>query len=110
MLKMSQLPTEKKNGKAGDLPGMTGPGVAPVQIDEVDRLVERYVKARDTRMDKTKLEVEAKSALIMSLRHHADTIGKDNDGTITYRHDDLIVTLKHGKDDLKVRTEGGDDE
>lgn len=107
---MSQLPTERKNGKAGDLPGMTGPGVAPVQIDEVDTLVERYVKARNTRMDKTKLEVEAKSALIMSLRANADKIGKDSDGTIVYRHDDLVVTLKHGKDDLKVRTEGGEDD
>jgi hypothetical protein len=95
--------------KSTELPGMTGKGVAPVSIPEVDALVDDYVKKRDARMERTKLEVEAKDKLITSLRYHAAKIGADADGAITYRHDDLIVTLKHGKDDLKVRTEGGEE-
>jgi hypothetical protein len=95
--------------KSTDLPGMTGPGVERISIPSVDKLVDRYVKARDIRMEHTKREVEAKTALIDELRENKDKIGTDRDGTIVYRHDDLIVTLKHGKDDLKVKTEAGED-
>jgi hypothetical protein len=95
--------------KAAELPGMVGKGVAPVKIASVDKLVVRYVRARDERMELTREEVEAKNNLIDELREHSDKIGEDKDGTITYRHDDLIVILKHGKDDLKVKTEGGED-
>jgi hypothetical protein len=96
--------------KITELPGMTGKGVAPVAIKEVDDLVEDYVEKRNTRMEHTRREVDAKEKLIISLRYHADKIGADKDGAITYRHDDLIVTLKHGKDDLKVRSESGNEE
>ena len=97
--------------KITDLPGMVGKGVAPISIPEVDKLVDGYVRARDVRMAHTKTEVEAKTKLIDALRGYADKIGSDKDGTITYRHDDLIVVLRHGKDDLKVRSETpeGDD-
>jgi hypothetical protein len=91
--------------KASDLPGITGKGVAPISIPEVDDCVDEYVGKRDKRMDMTRKEVEAKGKLIGALRANAEKIGTDKDGTIIYRHEDLIVTLKHGKDDLKVRTE-----
>lgn len=97
-------------GKNKELPGMTGKGVERVSILEVDTLIDRYVKARDVRMQHTQKEVEAKTKLINALRGYADKIGTDKEGTITYRHDDLICTLKHGKDDLKVKTETDDNE
>jgi hypothetical protein len=96
--------------KTTELPGMTGAGVAPVQILEVDTLVDRYVAARDLRMEQTRREVEAKQKLIDALRGYADKIGTDKDGTIVYRHEDLIVTLRHGKDELKVRIGGNGEE
>jgi hypothetical protein len=92
-----------------ELPGMTGKGVAPIQLPEIDDLVHDYVDKRDLRMERTRLEVEAKTRLITALRENADKLGTDKQGTIIYRHDDLVVTLKHGKDDLKVRTEGGEE-
>jgi hypothetical protein len=102
------MPTTK--AKASDLPGMTGPGVAPVIIPEVDKLVDQYVAARDKRLMQLGLEVEAKRALIDSLHDNEALIGKTPDGVIVYRHEELIVTLKSGKDDLKVKAVGGEDE
>jgi hypothetical protein len=95
----------KEQTKIVDLPGMTGPGVAPVKLASVDKLISRYINARDERMELTKKEVEAKTKLIDELRANKAKIGEQPDGTIVYKHDDLVCTLKHGKDDLKVRTE-----
>ena len=92
-----------------ELPGMTGTGVAPVAIADVDKHVDKYVELRNTRMEYNRLEVEAKRALIVSLRSHADDIGKSKDGALVYRHDDLIITLRTGKDDLKVELIEGEE-
>src|SRR4029077_11743462 len=96
--------TALKMSASPELP-LTGKGVERVSIKEVDAAIARYVTARDARMDKTKKEVDTKSALITLLRANVDKLGKDAEGTIIYRHDDLLVTLKHGKDELKVKTE-----
>lgn len=88
--------------------GLTGKGVERVSIKAVDAAVAKYVLQRDERMALTKKEVEAKAALIAALRANKDKLGADAEGTIIYRHDDLLVTLKHGKDELKVKTEGDD--
>jgi hypothetical protein len=93
------------DGKANELPGITGPGVAPVAIAEVDALVEHYVEERNARMEYTKREVAAKTALIAALHANADKIGRGADGTIIYRHNELIVTLRSGEDKLQVRRE-----
>ena len=93
-----------------ELPGIKGPGVERVAIAEVDQLVAKYVDARDARLAMLKLEIDAKTELIDALHKNVDKIGKDKEGTITYRHDDLVVILKHGKDDLKVKTIGGADD
>lgn len=103
---MSETPT---NGR-GDLPGLSGPGVAQTPLPEVDVLVDRYVAARDARMELTKKEVEAKAALIAALHANADAIGRDPEGVIVYRYDDLVVTLATGKEKLKVRTAGAEED
>ena len=90
--------------------GLTGKGVERVSIKAVDAAVARYVKARDERMELTKKEVDTKTALITALRDNKDKLGADAEGTIIYRHDDLLVTLKHGKDELKVKTEDNEEE
>jgi hypothetical protein len=101
-------PTLKRRGrppkdKSLEL-GLKGPGVERVTIAAVDRAVDRYVKARDDRMELTKKEVEKKIELIAILKEHKAKIGVDKEGTMVYRHDELLVTLRHGKDELKVRT------
>lgn len=85
--------------------GLTGKGAERVSIKAVDAAVVKYVAARDNRMALTTKEVDAKQALIKVLRENKDKLSTDAEGTIVYRHDDLLVTLKHGKDDLKVKTE-----
>ena len=108
MFMIQNTPT---NGR-GDLPGIEGPGVAAPRIPEIDRLVDKYVKARDFRMEQTKHEVAAKAELISALHAHGETLATP-EGDIVYRYDDLVVTLATGKEKLKVRTaggEGGDDD
>lgn len=85
--------------------GLTGKGAERVSIKAVDAAVAKYVLARDERMALTTREVDAKTALITALRANKDKLAVDAEGTIVYRHDDLLVTLKHGKDELKVKTE-----
>ena len=94
---------QRKKEKTQEL-GLTGPGVERVSIKAVDRAVDRYVAVRDERMELTKKEVEKKIELIAIMKEHKDKIGVDAEGSMVYRHDDLLVTLRHGKDDLKVRT------
>jgi hypothetical protein len=92
------------NMSTEELP-LTGKGVERVSIKAIDAAVAKYVNARDARMALTKKEVEAKAVLIKALRDNKAKLGADAEGTIIYRHDELLVTLKHGKDELKVRTE-----
>ncbi len=89
--------------KQKDLPGVEGPGVAPVRITEIDDLAEAYVKERDKRCAMTPREITAKEKLIEAIHKHADKIGRDSNGEIVYRFDDTVVTLKPGKEQLKVK-------
>ena len=82
--------------------GLKGKGVEPMQIAEIDKLAEAYVKERDKRLTQTPKEVAAKQKLIDALHHHAEDIGRQPDGTITYRYDEMIITLSYGKEKLKV--------
>jgi hypothetical protein len=89
--------------------GLKGKGVERVSIRAIDNAIGRYVVARDERMELTKKEVETKTALIKVMRDNKDKLSVDAEGTIVYKHDDLLVTLKHGKDELKVKTDGSED-
>jgi hypothetical protein len=84
-----------------DLPKMTGKGVAPLRIPEVDKLAEAYVRERDKRLKLTPREVSAKQSLIAALHAHEDKI-KQPDGTFVYRYDEMVITLVPGKEKLKV--------
>jgi hypothetical protein len=86
-----------------ELPGMVGKGVEQVSIDAVNDAIVDYVKLRDLRIELLAKEVDAKVVLITVLRDNAKKIGVDKDGSIVYRHDALVVTLRHGKDELKVK-------
>lgn len=95
----------KKAAKVIELPGMKGPGVAPVKLPFVDKLCEKYVRARDRRMAETPQEVAAKTKLIDAI-HVAVTDKKllpDKDGTVVYRFDETVIVLKPGKETLSVR-------
>lgn len=83
----------------------TIPGTEAKKIDEVDAAAEAYVKARDSRMRKTDLEVEAKTALIVVMQKHKLSVYKDSDAVPP-----LIVTLTEGEVKVKVTQAETDEE
>lgn len=89
--------------KQKDLPGVDGPGVAPVRIPEIDAAAERYESIRDKRMAMTKKEVEAKKELSDLIHAHEKEIGKDGDGNIHYEFDNAWVDLSPAGEVLKVK-------
>jgi hypothetical protein len=88
--------------KTTDLPGIEGEGVSAVHIPEIDQLAEAYVKERDRRLKLTPKEVAAKLKLIDAMHAHAKKLTLP-DGTLTYRYDEMVITLEMGKEKLKVR-------
>jgi hypothetical protein len=94
--------------RTADLPGVEGPGVAPVSIPEIETLADEYVVARDRRMKLTEKEVDAKQKLSTALHKHADTIGKNEAGEIKYVYrggekDRRVITLKPSDEKLNVK-------
>lgn len=89
--------------KQEDLPGVEGAGVSLVSIPEIDKAIDKFVAARDTRMLLTLKEAEAKKALSDLMHSHEAEIGLNPDGYMVYRYDDLACTLKSGKEELKVK-------
>jgi len=90
--------------KNPELPGVSGPGVSPISIPAVDTAAAAYVRERDKRMAESKRETAAKQKLVDLLHEHAKEIGTDKNGEIVYRYDDFVVSLKPGKETLKVYT------
>lgn len=87
---------------------MKGPGVAQPRIPKIDKCAKAYVIERDKRCEMTPREIAAKQKLINALHEHKEQIGADSNGEIVYRYDDLVVTLKPGKEVLKVKEVGSD--
>lgn len=87
--------------KQPELNGISGPGVAPVSIPEVNVAMEAYILSKETHKITGDRHKANTKVLIDLMRQHKEEIGVDNDGTILYRHDDEVAILKE-KDDLKV--------
>jgi len=90
--------------------GLVGKGVEIPRIKELDKAAAEYQEAKLARCERSQVEVSAKTKLIMMVKKHADKLLKDEMGTITYRNDDLVVTMKHGKDSLSVKSAEDEDE
>ncbi len=91
------------------LPGMTGPGVAPLSIPELDKAVNRYETKKEKRCEASPGEVAAKRDLRELLAKHKDKLPANEDGLKYYRHDGVDYILEEV---LKRRNadEGGDPE
>jgi hypothetical protein len=94
--------TKPKKTKNPELPGVEGPGVSPISIAAIDTAAEAYIKERDKRCAMTPREVAAKQKLIQLLHDNVEKIGKDSNGEIIYRYGDEVISLKPGKETLKV--------
>jgi hypothetical protein len=88
---------------------IVGKGVAPLQIAELDKLAEKYVAERDKRLRMTPREVAAKQDLIAAMHAHEKEL-RQPDGLLLYRYDEMIVSLRPGKEKLKVEPVENEDE
>jgi hypothetical protein len=84
--------------------GLTGKGVAPVQIDEIDKLVEKYIRRKEASAAADKSESEAKQKLVDAMHGYADQL-REPDGALVYRFNETVVSLVAGAEKLKI--EGG---
>jgi len=91
----------KAKTKQRELPAMTGKGVAPLRIAELDRLAEAYCVERDKRLKQTPKEVAAKTKLSEAMHRHAKDMTQP-DGTLLYRYDERRIILTNGKEKLRV--------
>jgi len=83
------------------------PGTEPESIKELDDAAESYVEARDERIAKLEVEVEAKEALVRVMKKHKLEVYRDESASPP-----LTVTLTPGADKVKVTAaaEGDDDD
>jgi rare lipoprotein A (peptidoglycan hydrolase) len=83
--------------------GLTGQGVAPVKIEAIDELAERYIDQRDQRIALLRDELSTKQSLITELHNNADKI-RMPDGELVYHYDETVIRLTAGKEKLKVES------
>jgi len=90
-----------------ELPHMTGPGVAVPHHPDLDQLAQAYIAQRDQRLKALINEIVAKDNLITALHSHEEELKQPN-GDLAYRFADLVITLSHGKEKLKVEDLSGE--
>ena len=86
------------------------PGTERPKIREIDEAAEAYVSVRDTRMSLTEKGVAAKKQLVNLMHAHADDIGRDAEGGLSYRYSDMLVTLRPKEEVLKVKHVSDEDD
>lgn len=92
--------------KQKELDGMESPTIA-----EIETAAEDYGKLRDKRMKLLEQEIAAKLTLITTVKEHEKELSLDAEGNRCYRFDDMLVILKRGKENVKVKhVHDGDDE
>lgn len=91
--------------KQTEMPGMERP-----KIPEIEEAAEKYVKVRDRRMKLTEEEIVAKANLLTAVEAHAKELPYDGENNRLYRFDDLLVILKPGKPNVKVKHASEDED
>lgn len=86
--------------------GLTGKGVAPVRIAEIDDLVKEYVELRDKRARLASRESEAKQKVVDAMHGYADQL-RQPDGALVYTFNETIVSLVAGSEKLTVEVKEG---
>ncbi len=99
-----------KTEKTHDLPEMTGRGVEPLSIPDIDKAVIAYERKKEKRCEASPGEISAKRDLKEQLAKYRDHLPKNEDGERFYRLDgvDYILTetlKRHRADDGEVREE-----
>lgn len=89
---------------------MKGPGVEPPSIPKIEEAAEAYVEIRHKRMALTEKEVTARTILSHVMGEHKGELPKDEDGNLFYPYDGKRVLLLCGKERIKVKQDGEEDD
>jgi hypothetical protein len=93
--------------KNQELPGVSGPGVAPLEIPEIDKAISKYIKKKEARCQASPGEIEAKTEVRKLLHAHRDELPVNSEGIPFYRYDDRDYILE---EKLKIQKVEGADE
>lgn len=85
---------KKPKDKTDDLPGVTGPGVAPLVIPEIAKRVNKYERMKDARCQASPGEVAAKRELRAALHENAASLPLNDEGQRFYRHEGVDYILE----------------
>ena len=85
-----------------DLPAMTGPGVAPIQIPALDKLARKFLIVAEELKAQKETHEAAKLALQEALEEHADELGRDAEGAVRYYCGGVAITMAPGKTKITV--------
>ena len=80
--------------KNQELPGVTGKGVEPLSIKEIDAAISKYEKKKEARCNESPGEVEAKKNLRAVLHKHREELLVGENGERYYRLDDVDYVLE----------------
>ncbi len=84
--------------------GLTGPGVEPVSIPEIDEAADKYERCH-AEMEVIKEELEGyRLALMEALNNHRAELLEEPNGGYSYRYEDRVVKLVPGKEKLSVKS------
>lgn len=98
---------KKKPATTEELPGVEGPGVAPISIPEIDKAVTKYERKKEVRCSASPDEIAAKKELTALLHQHREKLPKNGDGLPFYRYDEKDYFLE---EKLKCRKVGGEED
>lgn len=90
--------------------GLSGAGVEPLEIAEVEKAISKYQKLKDARCQASPPEIAAKITLRQLLHKHRDELPVNGDGTPFYRCDGRDYVLEESLKVRKVETPDDDDE
>jgi len=85
-----------------ELPGITGKGVAPLEIKEIDKAIAKYQKKKEARCLASPDEIVAKREVREQLHAHRDELPHNEDGTPFYRYDGRDYLLEEKLKVVKV--------
>jgi len=103
------MPKKSKKKIGGNKPktqelGLSGPGVEPLVIPEIERIAKKYAVRRDERIAAGELENEEKKALLDVMNKHRAELVQEVGGGVSYRFDEVLVTLMPTGEKVKVKS------
>jgi hypothetical protein len=88
-----------------------GAGVAPVNVKAINDALDEYLPLKEKRCTITPKETAAKGKVVDAMHANMDKLSRNGEGAMVYRYEDLLVTLKAGKEKLLTKSASeGDDE